>query len=331
MALASVALFGCGGGTTDDGLTELNLLLDWKPQMEQAGFITADARGYYRDAGLSVTMHEGQGATTTAAMVGSGQYGLGLSSGGATIIARSKGAAVVSLALINQHSPTVIFALKSTGIEEPADLVGRRIGLTKTGVKYDEYRALMNKLGIDRSGIEEVDLRKSVAPLLSGVVDAMLGYTEDQPVLVELQGEEVVRIPMHQYGVDILSTNIIANETFMHEHAEVCSAFVAASLRGWKYAVEHPEEAAGIYLERYPESSAEFVRANFQQFRPILFSGDTDSLGLGAQSLERFQATETLLFELGIIQQRVDPAEAFTNRFLTGVRAEWPRESRTAE
>ncbi len=326
--MALLALSGCGGDATEEGLTRVDLLLDWKPQMEQAGFVTANAKGYYRDAGLSVDMHEGQGATTTAAMVGSGQYGLGLSSGGATIIARSKGARAVSLALINQHSPTVIFALASAGINEPADLVGKRIGLTKTGVKYDEYRALMNRLGIDRSAIEEVDLRKSVAPLLSGVVDAMLGYTEDQPVLVELQGEDVARIPMHEYGVDILSTNIIANETFVAEHADLCSAFVAASLKGWKYAVEHPEEAARAYLERYPESSPEFVRANFQQFRHLLFSEHTDSLGLGAQTLEGFAATEALLAELGIIDRRVDPGAAFTNRFLTGIQAERPLAAR---
>ena len=314
-----VALFGAllsACSRSERGLTQINFLLDWKPQMEQAGFIVADAKGYYREAGLSVTMSEGQGATTTAMLVGSGQYPLGIASGGATVIARSHGAAVVSIALVNQRSPTVIFALASSGIKTPSDLVGRKIGLTKTGVKYDEYRALMRKLGIDRSTITEVDIRKAVAPLLSGTVDAMLGYTEDQPVLVELEGREVTRIPMFRYGVNILSTNVVANESFLAEHPEVCRRFVEATLKGWKRAVESPDEAVLLYTERYPASDQRFVRQNFRQFVPILFGPAVDSLGLGAQTLEEFRSTEQLLFDLGIIESRVNAAAAFTNAFL---------------
>ena len=325
IVLAAVTLTACGGSPEDDGLTRLDVLLDWKPQMEQAGFIVAQEKGFYREAGLSVDLHEGQGATTTAALVGSGQYSIGVSSGGATIIARSRGAVPVSLALLNQHSPTVIFALASSGIREPSDLVGRKIGLTQTGVKFDEYRALMSRLDIDRSLIDEVDIRKAVVPsLLSGAVDAALAYTEDQPVLVELEGYDVVRIPMHRYGVNVLSTNIITSETFLREQPDVCRRFVEASLRGWKYAVENPDEAVAIYTARYPVSDERFVRENFRQFRPILFSADTDSAGLGVQTLAGFAATERLLHELGIIDTRVDPAAAFTNEFLPRIMAERP-------
>ncbi|HDS74314.1 MAG TPA: hypothetical protein ENN56_02135 [Firmicutes bacterium] len=314
---ASFVLTGCSADPDDQGLTEINFLLDWKPQMEQAGFVVALEKGYYREAGLKVNFLEGQGATTTAALVGTGQYPLGIASGGATIIARARGAKPVSVALINQRSPTVIFALASSGIRTPSDLVGRSIALTKSGVKYDEYRALMAKLGIDRSSINEVDVRKAVVPsLMSGSVDAALGYTEDQPVLVELQGHEVIRIPIHRYGVNILSTNIIAHEDFISAQPDIVRRFVKASLKGWKRAIEYPDEAVMIYAARYPESNEDFVRENFRQFRPILFSSATDTLGLGAQTLEGFRETERTLRELGIIDQHVNPEHAFTNDFL---------------
>ena len=324
-ALAALLAQGCGE-SGNENLLRVNLLLDWKPQMEQAGFIVAQEKGYYAEAGLDVVMHEGQGATTTAVLVGSGQYNLGLATGGATIIARARGVPVVSLALINQHSPTVIFALESSGITSPSDLIGKRLGLTQTGVKFDEYRALMNRLGIDRSLIDEVDVGKSVAPLLAGTVDALLGYTEDQPVLVELRGMSVVRLPMHRYGVDMLSTNVITNEEFLGENPDVCRRFVQASLRGWKRAVEHPEEAVMIYTSRYPESDENFVRANFQAFTPILFGPAVDSIGLGGQRRVAFRNTEQMLFELGIIEGRVNVDSAFTNTFLSNVRATLPAE-----
>jgi NitT/TauT family transport system substrate-binding protein len=324
LALAFTA--GCDRDTKSN-MTSLDVLLDWKPQMEQAGFIVADAKGFYREQGLKISFHEGQGATTTAALVGSGRYDLGISSGGATIIARSKGVPVVSIALLNQRSPTVIFALKSSGIVSPSDLIGKRIGLTQTGVKFDEYRALMSKLGIDRSQITEVDVKKAVAPLLSGSLDAMLGYTEDQPVLVELQGKKVVRIPMSRYGVNVLSTNIVSNETYIKSNADICRKFVLATLKGWKRAIEHPEEAVMIYLDRYPESREDFVRENFRQFVPLLFSSDTDSSGLGTQTEQGFRETETLLHDLGIISTRVDARSALTNQFLPGIHASKPEPS----
>jgi NitT/TauT family transport system substrate-binding protein len=319
ISVAALSLAGCGEAV-DPNLEQINVLLDWKPQMEQAGFIVAREKGYYREVGLGVTFHEGQGATTTAALVGSGRYPLGISSGGATIIARSRGAHTVSLALINQRSPTVIFALESAGIRAPSDLVGKTIGLTQSGVKYDEYRALMNLLDINRSTIEEVDIRKAIVPsVLSGTVDAALAYTEDQPVLVELQGYDVVRIPIHDYGVNLLSTNIVSNEDYIAERPDVARKFIAASLKGWKYAIEHPDEAVATYLNRYPESNADFARENFRQFRPLLFSAETDSNGLGAQTLAGFVQTERLLHELLITEQRVDPLKAFTNEFLPRV------------
>lgn len=324
IALSSVVFGGCRRNSADDGLRHVSVLLDWTPQMERIGFIVADARGYYRNAGLAVTMEEGQGAITTAALVGAGKYPLGIATGGATIIARSRGAKVVSLALINQHSPTVIFAPASSGIRTPSDLVGKRIGLVRTGVKYDEYCALMNKLGIDRSMITEVEVGKSVASVLGGTVDAMLGYTEDQPVLAELAGEEIVRIPIDRYGIGILSTNIIANERYLRWHADICRAFVEASLHGWRRAVERPEEAVMFYLERYPGSDEQFMRENFRRFIPILFSRDVDSLGLGVQTLAGFQQTEQLLFDLGITKVHVSPAAAFTNRLLPRIKVHMP-------
>lgn len=309
---------GCAGQSEDPNI--IQFVLDWKAQMEHAGFFVAQAEGYYVEEGLQVEILEGTGAPTTAQLVGNRTYVLGVSSGSATVIARSRNIPVVSLAVINQHSPVVVYSLEATGLEEPADLVGKRVGVNIGGTKHREFQALLKSLGIPESDIRLMGMTEaSPAPLLSGQVDAMLGYTEDQPVTVELRGEKVNRIALADYGIDLYSTNIIGNEAFVSESPDVVKRFIRASVRGWTKALEDPEGAAAAYELARPESDPDFNRANFRSLVPILQSAAVDSIGFGAQTAARWEHTRDVLLDLGMIDPGVRVEDLYTNRFLPGV------------
>jgi NitT/TauT family transport system substrate-binding protein len=299
-----------------DGKEHVQLLLDWKAQMEHAGFFVASAKRLYGREGLAVEILEGSGAPTTARLVGNGTYKLGVSSGSATVTARTKGIPVISLAVINQHSPVVVYSLAAKGLTDPKQLVGKRIGVNIGGTKHREFQALLNKLEIGEDQIQLMGMTESSpAPLLAGKVDAMLGYTEDQPVTVELRGEQVNRIALSDHGIDLYSTNIIVNEAYLKTHPEVVRRFLKASLEGWVYAVEHPQEAVDAYAASRPESDRAFNEANFTQLIPILTSPDVLSHGFGTQTRERWTSTQDILYDLGLIESRVPVAEIFTNDY----------------
>ncbi len=301
---------GTGTGHT------IELLLDWKAQMEHAGFFVAISEGYYRTEELTVDILEGSGAPTTARLVGNGTYKLGVSSGSATVIARSKGIPIVSLAVINQHSPVVVYALAASGISKPEDLVGKRIGVNIGGTKHREFQALLRHLGMREDQLQLMGMTESSpAPLLAGQVDAMLGYTEDQPVTVELRGETVNRILLADYGIDLYSTNIIGNEAFVSSNEDLVRRFVRASLKGWRRAVENPTIAVDAYLAARPESDMSFNRANFEKLLPILDSPDVQVSGLGAQTAARWMATRDILIDLGMIDTAPPVDALFTTRF----------------
>ena len=298
------------------GKQRIELLLDWKAQMEHAGFFVAAAKGYYSNAGLEVTILEGSGAPTTAQLVGNGTYKVGVSSGSATVMARSKGIPVVSLAVINQHSPVVVYSLAPKGLTEPSQLVGRRVGVNIGGTKHREFQALLKKLGIAEDTIQLMGMTESSpAPLLADQVDAMLGYTEDQPVTVELRGEKVNRIALSDYGIDPYSTNIIVNQTYLAKNPEVVRQFLKASLEGWVYAIENASEATDAYMAERPESNRAFNEANLRQLIPILQSEDVAQNGFGAQNAERWTSTQDILFDLGMIERKVDISTLFTNDY----------------
>jgi len=134
---------------------------------------------------------------------------------------------------------------------------------------------------------------------------------------VELRGRKVNRISFPDYGVNLYSTNLIVNEAFMKDRPDVVRRFVRASLRGWDYAVAHPEEAVSIFHAGHPESDLAFCRANFESLIPILSGPDTERMGFGAQSAERWAHTQDTLFDLKRIERKTDVAALFTNEFLS--------------
>lgn len=302
--------------TPETGSDRIELLLDWKAQMEHAGFFVADAKGFYQREGLTVEILEGNGAPTTARLVGNGTYKIGISSGSATVMARVKGIPIISLAVINQHSPVVVYSLAKSELTKPEHLIGKRVGVNIGGTKHREFQALLTKFGIGEDQIQLMGMTESSpAPMLAGKVDAMLGYTEDQPVTVELRGEKVNRIALSDYGIDLYSTNVIVNEQFLAENGNLVRRFLRASLEGWSYAIEHPDEALEAYTSKRPESDPAFNKANFARLIPILQSPDVMRHGFGAQTAERWKDTQDILFNLGMIESRVEISQLFTNAY----------------
>ena len=301
----------------DTDKTQVQFILDWKAQMEHAGFFVAEQKGFYEQEGLEVKILEGSGAPTAARVVGNGTYKLGVASGSATVMARARNIPIVSLAVINQQTPVVVYSLVEKNITTPADLIGKSIGVNIGGTKHREFQAFLRHQNIPEEDIQLMGMSEaSPAPLLAGQVDAMLGYTEDQPVTVELQGHAVNRLALSDYGIDVYSTNIIANESFLKENPDLVKRFLRASLRGWQHAVDHPEDAVAAYMAARPESDEAFNRANFKYLIPLLQSADTQQQGLGAQTEAKWQQTQDILHSLGMIEQKVDLDLLFSTEFM---------------
>ena len=140
VALA-LALITLSCASTDN--TKVQFILDWKAQMEHAGFFVAKQKGFYEQEGLEVEILEGNGAPTSTRVVGNNTYKLGVASGSATVMARSHKIPIVSLAVINQQTPVVVYSLVEKNITTPADLIGKRIGVNIGGTKHREFSSLL--------------------------------------------------------------------------------------------------------------------------------------------------------------------------------------------
>ncbi|MBI5660295.1 MAG: ABC transporter substrate-binding protein [Nitrosomonadales bacterium] len=228
-------------------LDHVTLQLKWTHAFQFAGYYAAKEQGYYREAGLDVSIVEALPGVDPVNNVleGKAEFGVGTS---ALLLQRKAGKPVVALAVIFQHSPYVLIARQLGATQTIHDLAGKRVMLEP---QADELLAYLKKEGIPLDRITQIEHSYDPQDLVDGKIDAIAGYTTNQPYYFYR-----ARFPYQIYtprsaGIDFYGDNLFTTEQELKMHPERAQAFRAASLRGWKYATEHSEEMADLILAKY--------------------------------------------------------------------------------
>ena len=162
-SLAAGFSIGCGAPPADsgaasarEGLQPFQLLIDWQVEPTYLGVYLARERGHFEALGLDVEIVESSGANAAAAAVAAGSYPIGTASGAATVTAVSRGASLVSTAVLYQRLPTVIYGLADQGVDAPADLAGKRVGVHPDSTTRHEFAAFLGIAGVRAKDVETV-------------------------------------------------------------------------------------------------------------------------------------------------------------------------------
>jgi len=234
-------------GAEPPSLDHVTLQLKWKNQFQFAGYYAAVDKGYYRDAGLAVSLHEaepGQDAVQ-AVLKGQAEYGVGTSD---VLLLRQRGAPVVVLASIFQHSPLVLLTREGAGAKDIQDLQGKPIMIEPDSAELSAY---FKYEGVDLTKLKIVPHTYDIADLLSGKVAAMSAYSTDEPYRLNLAGEKPVIFTPRAGGIDFYGDNLFTTEAELRDHPDRVRAFREASLKGWQYAMDHQEEIVDLILRDY--------------------------------------------------------------------------------
>ncbi len=288
--LAVVALAGCSSGSSDSpspdssgatatDLTPLSLRLDWTWGAEHTGYVVAQQLGYYADEGLDVEITEGEGSTVTATLVANGDADLGVISAGEVLSAVSKDLPLQAVATVVQSSPTAIIYDKSKFTPTSlADLVGHSLGVVTESSTYKEWQAVAALNDVDTSQVQEVAVGDAVVQaILTGRVDAIVGWTFNQGLQVQVEGGDVGFLRFGDEGLDIPNSTIAANTDLIESNPDEVSAFVRATAKGWDYTREHPDEALQMLFEEQPEIDVDY---NTQKLPLVLdLMGDPGDFG----------------------------------------------------
>jgi len=227
-------------------LDSVTLQLKSTHAFEFAGYYAAKELGYYRDAGLTVNIREAQAGVDPVKEVTEvkAEFGTGTSS---LLLDRKAGKPVVVLAVIFQHSPYVLIARDTHSVH---DLVDKQIMLEP---QAGELLAYLKNEGIP---LERVTLHQpsyDLQDLISGKVDAISAYSINQPYYLDRANFTYQIYTPRSAGIDFYGDNLFTSEQELKAHPDRVKAFRSASLRGWKYAMEHPDEITNLILAKYSQ------------------------------------------------------------------------------
>jgi NitT/TauT family transport system substrate-binding protein len=236
---------------------KVTLKLNWVPGGDHCFYFAALEKGFYREKGLEVHIERGQGSGDTVKRVELNTVDVGLADTGTLVVARSKGAKVKVIGMIYSKSPNGIKTWKGSGITGPKDLQGRKVGVPPGDAQRVLWPALTAANSIDTDKVTLINIQPSAKAqsLAAKQVDAVFDWIVGNQGYWEagLDKDKLVLIPWANYGVNPYGNALMASEKTIKERPDMLRKFMDATMQGWKWSIENPEEANQIFIKSNPE------------------------------------------------------------------------------
>ena len=253
-ATAIAALLG-GASLTGAMAEEVTLQLKWVTQAQFAGYYVAKDKGFYDEEGLDVTILAGGPDIAPPQVMAGGGADVMVDWLPSALAAREKGLPIVNIAQPFKSSGMMLTCLKESGVATPEDFKGKTLGVWFGGNEYP-FLSWMSTLGLKTDGTDVTVLKQgfNVDPLLQkqAACISTMTYNEYGQVLdAGVSADDLVTFKYEDQGVATLEDGLYVLEDNLKDEAfkAKMAKFVRASMKGWKYAEEHPDEAAMIVLD----------------------------------------------------------------------------------
>lgn len=314
IALQLMFLVACNAvtepGVDSAELMELPLPMGYIPDPQFAPLYVAADKGYFADAGFDVEF-DYSFETDGMALVGANELPFAIVGGDQVILARAQDLPVVYIFEWYQRYPIAVVSKPEAGIEEPADLVGRTVGIPGFfGASYVGYVGLLRASGLEQEDVNAVDVGfTQVETLLADQADAVVVFANNEPLQLANSGQDVNIIQVADY-IDLVFNGLITNEETIANSPEMVERFTTAVLRGLADTLENPDEAYEIskkYVEGLDDGRRDVLEAS-------LAFWEADQLGHTDPS--SWERTQELLLEMGLLDEPLqDLQAAYTNDF----------------
>lgn len=285
------------------------LQLKWSHQFQFAGYYAALEKGFYKEVGLDVELREGKSLNRAeiSDLVTRREAHFGIAN--VSLIAdRARGKPVVLLATIFQHSPLVLIARTDmTSSLSPAELARHEIMMEPDDMEIFSY---FHSAGIPPSRLRLIRHSRNKEDLLTGKVAVMTAYVTDWIPSIKGRNTDLALISARSAGLDFFGDNLFTSEAEIRDHPKRVRLFREASLKGWEYALAHPEEIIELILAQYPtQRSREELLFEAHQIRQHIHP---ELIPLGTMNAQRWETIVTTLEETGLLTN----GQAALNGFL---------------
>lgn len=299
---------------------KVTLMLDWTPNTNHTGVYVALAKGWYKEQGIDLEIQQPGAATVPNQVVAEGEAQFAVSFQEQVTLDRSQGLPVVAVAAVLQHNTSGFAGAAGSGITSVASLVGKRYGSFGSPWEQPFLDALMKCAGLDAGSIQFIQLgpTSDYRALLGRDIDFTWIYYAWDGIAAEVAGHpyDTVMLKDHTDCVpDYYTPVIITSEKQIAGSPALVKRFMHATAQGYQFAIQHPDEAAGLLIQQVPElaTSADIVKASARWLAGQYQAG---APRWGEQKLEVWRRFGDFALKAKILDKPVDPAAAFTNDFL---------------
>ena len=304
----------------------VRLALDWTPNTNHTGFFVAQAKDWYRDAGVELQVLPYSSATPEA-LVAAGQAECGISFQDAMTFAVAAGAPLVSVMAILQHTAQEIAVLESSAIKRPRDLDGKTYAgfgypnedpTLKAVIKADGGKGDFTTVTLDTAAYEALYAKRA---------DFVITFSAWEGIEAGQRGIPLRTFAFADYGFpDFYQVVLACDRRWLEREPDLAKAFVSASARGFEFAADHPDDAAAILVAQNPgvfDGSPDLPAASQRFLAEGGFLRDAQG-AVGRQTLERWQGYSGFLYDQGLLTDAngkplaapPDYAALFSNAYL---------------
>jgi NitT/TauT family transport system substrate-binding protein len=275
--------------------TKVKFALDWKFEGPAAPFVVAIDKGYYKAAGLDVTIDSGAGSLEPINRVAAGTYDMGFADINSLIKFRDANPSnpIKAVFMVYNKPPFSIVGRKSRGVSRPKDLEGKKLGAPAPDGAFAQWKIFVQANNIDASKvtIENVGFPVREPMLAAGQVDAITGFSFSSYINLKDRGvpvDDIVVLLMANYGVNLYGNAIIVNPKFAAEKPQAVKAFLEAFVKGMKDTVKAPATAVDSVLKRndVAKKPAELERLQMA-IRDNIVTPEVRANGYGAVDMAR--------------------------------------------
>jgi NitT/TauT family transport system substrate-binding protein len=314
-----VALAGCGTSANGSSPTKLTVGLTYVPNIQFAPFYVAQALGYYRDAGLDVTFHHHGASEDEFAALVAGQEDAIFAGGDEIVGARAHNVPIVDVATVFTRYPVVAIVPANSPIQSAADLRGHTIGVPGAyGATYIGLLSLLSSAGLSQSDVTIQSIGYTqVTALLTHKVDAIMGYANNEPLLLQKSGMTVRTFDVNNAEHPLISNGLAAMQSELSSHGGDIKKLVAATLKGVDYVLAHPQDAVNLSTAYVPgldsASNAADALAVLQATLPYMQSAGAKA---GYNDPAKWTAMVSFLQAQGQLSGPVDASKVYSNDYL---------------
>ena len=279
---------------------KVTLQLRWHHQAQFIGYYTAKSKGFYDEVGLDVLIKAGGPGIVPWQEVINGRADYAVENSNA-LTAFMYGEPITALAAIYQHSPSAFLTKQSSGIQNPKDLAGKKVMIFPGG-QDPELMLLLQGQGLTKYDLDLIATSTDLNDLINDEIDAFNAYISNEPDALEQLNIPYYLIKPSDYGIDFYSDILITNQQKIIDNQAQADKFISASLRGWQYALSHPEEAINLFKEEYPtQKNLGHLRFELNMAHELIMP---ELIEIGHMNPKRWQDMVDMLADANIIRTK---------------------------